>query len=911
MGKATLKRFLAAAIAAVQIIATIAVSGVATVQPALAATWSCQAGKDGSPGTLSGVYNTYFQPAIGFVAAGSNSLTLTIDTAGGGASTAPAAGDLLLVIQMQDGSLNSVNSSSYGMTSAGNAGLYEYVQVASVSGTGPYTVTIAGAGASNGFINSYDEESASGGSGQKTYQVVRVPQYVSATLSSTFRSAYWDGATGGIAALDIASTLNLGGASIYATGNGFRGGGVSVAGSSPASVLNNDWVDSATMNGTPSSNPPGQGFKGEGILGTPAYTFGYTSFTTPSSPASPTVNKGTTDGYPGGDMAMGSPGDAGGGGSDDDPKSNDQNTGGGGGSNGGAGGNGGYPWTPQEPNYPTNNPGANAAANYAANDGSTHNADIGGRGATAMSPSAARVFMGGGGGAGSNNNGSQNNSYNAYGSSGGVGGGIVMMRIANTSGSSATIYANGTVGLAPDNDGGGGGGAGGSVVITSPQSFSGITVYAQGAAGTSAYNKSGDTSTTTAHGPGGGGGGGAVYSSSPVSATVTGGTNGTTVYGVNEAYGATSGQSGVSGTISYTQVPGVPSGAECYSTSSGSAPYVGPIDTSDATYNGAEETGSYDGSVTATNNNDFTARSFVPSGATFINSGTVPGTWSGNTLSGTGTVSVGNAFYYDNTTNGAKTVTLTATAPTSLTGWTVRLCPDNAGVADCSGATTTPFSPSTSGSTSSASFSVAKRTAVKYTVWAVYSVPANTVAFNSYDAVLAASVGTTVNYTHNELYAGFIPITKQTTVVTTGCPSGQSVPSSGVCPGGIVRYTLDYRNIMKGGGLGTEGSNTAAFLVTAAGQLTISDDGTTGGNWGTTSNGLTEALRAGLGSSNTTCGAVANTCGDSTSGTLFTSGGTAGATAFAAQIGGATFQLVPPNVTGTSQGTITFAVTIK
>ncbi len=242
-----------------------------------------------------------------------------------------------------------------------------------------------------GLINSYTEAAATSSSGQKTYQIIRVPQYVSATLTGTFHAGYWDGKTGGVAALDIATTLNLGGASLYATGDGFRGGGVSVAGgTSNSAVLNSDWMVPGFTN---NSNPPSHGFKGEGILGTPAYTFGYTVFTTPSTPASPTVNKGAADGYPGGDMARGAPGNAGGGGTDADPVSNDQNTGGGGGSNGGNGGNGGWPWTPSEPQYPQNSPGANAAGNYAAAD-ATHNPDIGGRGATAMTLAVIARFPG-------------------------------------------------------------------------------------------------------------------------------------------------------------------------------------------------------------------------------------------------------------------------------------------------------------------------------------------------------------------------------------------------------------------------------------------------------------------------------------------------------------------------------------
>ena len=907
------QRLFAATIAAIQTAGVIAGGELVTELPARATTFACNAGKDGAAGSLSGSYNTYYTPPNGTLAAGATTVALgTMDTSNGGASTAVAANDLLLIIQMQDGTLNGVNSASYGMTTVGNAGLYEYVQVASVAGG---NATIVGAGTGGGLLNTYKEAAAVPGvSGQQTYQIIRVPQYVSATLTSTFHAAYWDGKTGGVAALDIATTLNLGGASLYASGDGFRGGGASVATSTPTSILNNDWAASATMNGTPTSNPPGHGFKGEGILGTPAFAFGYTNFTTPSSPTSPGIVKTTTDGYPGGDMARGAPGNGGGGGTDADPVSNDQNTGGGGGSNAGPGGNGGYPWTPSEPNYPIDTPpGQHTAANYAAAD-SNHNPDIGGRGASALSPSVTRVFMGGGGGAGTNNNGSNNNSQNNYGSSGGTGGGIIMMRIADTSGAAATVYADGTSGLAPDNDGGGGGGAGGTVIVTSPNAFTGISVNARGAAGTSAYLASGDTTTTTAHGPGGGGGGGAVYSSSPVTATVSGGANGVTVSGQNLAYGATAGAAGTTSTVSYNQIPGAPSGAECYNTAPGTNTlYAGPVDGSEATYSGSDYTGSYDGVQAATNNNDFTARSFVPSGANFVNSSTVPGSPIGNTLSGTTSVSVPNEAYYANTTNANKSVTLAATAPLSPAGWTVRFCPDNAGAPDCSGATTTPFAPSAAAATSSVSYTVIKHTTAVNQFWTVYAVPANTVAFTRYDALIDFSDATLTNYTHNELYAGFIPITKQTAIVADGCPAGETPGPTGVCPGGVLRYTLDYRNIMSGAGLGTEGQLLSAFVSTAAGQFALTDNGAAAGNnWSTKTSGLKEALLAGLGSGgNTTCGAVANKCGDTTTGTTFT-GNSIASTSFTATIGGASFQLTPAGyTTGVSQGTITFAVVIK
>lgn len=892
-------------------------------------------------GTLSAPTNTYYQPGAGTLASGSTSVALgTMDTGGGGASTPVAPGDELLIMQMQDGgngSFNSTNSSSYGdgsgsgsgYTSVGNAGLYEYVYVSSVSSG---TATVQGGGSGSGLINSYYENTAN----NQRYQVVRVPQYTTATLSSNFTAAYWDGKTGGVAALDISSTLNLGGASIYATGDGFRGGGVSVSSTSPSSVLNNDYSDSSTMNG---ANPPGFGSKGEGVLGTPNYLFYYTSFTTPSTPSSPTVTHGSADGYPGGDQGMGAPGNAGGGGTDDDPASNDENTGGGGGANGGAGGKGGFPWTP---NYSGNTsqyatPGVHTASGW-----STFNSgDIGGRGGASLTASVGRAFMGGGGGAGANNNGSNNNSFSAYGSSGGTGGGIVLLRIANTSsGSAATIYANGTTGLAPNNDGGGGGGAGGTVVITSPNAFSGITVYANGAAGTTA-DASGSYPNNQ-HGPGGGGGGGIVLSSSSVSASVSGGAAGTTTPSVM-TYGATAGASGYSSSvIDPTSVPGIGSGADCYSsgTSGTGTMYTGPYDSSDATYNGAAYTGSYDGVQSATNNNDLTAREIPLSTPSPVpqNTGTSATSPTGNTftLSSAPTVDVENSLYYNNTGTSVHTLTLTATAPILPSQWTVQVCPDSSGSPSCASPGLTCknanankwMNVSAAGSTATAQYcyrnGAGGTNPQKVAYWTVYTGPAGTyTAFSHYDGWIDAQDdqgSPASNRTHNELYAGFVPIAKNTKVVTNGCPSGVS-PASGVCPSGVIEYSVSYANVVAGGGLGTEGQVAAAFPETQAGSLVISDNGLgglNGTNWGTYTNGLVNALSAGT--SGSSCGVYGGgawgACGDSTAGTTCTYDAShpagVNATSFSCTIGGSGFQLYPPGFAGqTSSGTLTFAVQAK
>lgn len=913
-------------------------------------------------GTLNATTNSYWQPGSGTLAAGSTTLTLgTLDTAGGGALTGVTAGDELLIMQMQDGyngsstNFSTSNSSAYGaggssgngLTSIGNAGLYEYVSVASsTAGQTSGSITIQGAGAGGGLINSYYEDTS--GTHNRRYQIVRVPQYTTATLSGNFKAAYWDGNTGGVAALDMASTLNLNGASVYATGDGFRGGALSYNSTSPSGVLNSDYEDTATMNGTTSQ--PAFGTKGEGVMGSPYAVFYYNTFTTPSAPSGGGLNHtpGAADGYAGGDQGQGAPGNAGGGGTDDNPAANDENTGGGGGANGGAGGNGGYPWTP---NYSGSNAeysllGVHTGASYS----TLNSGDIGGRGGAALSSyvSMTRVFMGGGGGAGSNNNHSSTN-----GSSGGVGGGIVLMRLADTSGAAANLYANGTTGVAPANDGGGGGGAGGTVVLTSPQAFSNINVDVSGAVGTTAY--AGAAGLANQHGPGGGGGGGVVVSTSAVSVTNTGGASGTTTTSAT-TYGATAGSSGYSlnGTVTSDQVPGLGSGAQCYTSgTSGSATlYTGPYDSAEATYTGADETGSYDGVQSPTNNNDFTARGIVfPTPAPQPSPVLIDTSATGSALSPVGNTftlasapsdQIEHVFYYMwAAKNKYHPLTVSAVAPILPAQWTVKVCPDNGSNApNCSYASGTGacgaaadqnkwetnvsatsstntmtycyFSGGTNGGTPQV---------VKY--WTVYTGPTGTyTAFSRYDGYVDIQDDQTTpaeNKTRDELYAGFIPVGKSYSVVTPNCKGTlASPPPSGVCPGGTIQYTLNYANIVAGGGLGTQGQVQAAFAYSSAGSFKITDDGSaSGSNWATYTNGLTEALSAGVTTLNqATCGITAGHCGDTTSGTTctYTGGGGTGpnATKFVCTIGGASGQLFPSGITGkTSSGSLVFAAKVK
>src|SRR5438132_1243364 len=186
------------------------------------------------------------------------------------------------------------------------------------------------------------------------------------------------------------------------------------------------------------------------------------------------------------------------------------------------------------------------------------NLAMGGFGGTAFPATAARLTAGAGGGAGTRNNSSGNAS------SGRSGGGIVRIRTGSVTGT-ATITADGGIGVTPFNDGGGGGGAGGSIGgVTQTGALAGLTANARGGVGTDAWPAD-PGGAPDYHGPGGGGGGGVVLMTSALgTVNLNGGANGTTTTAAN-AYGATPGAAGTQALITASQIPGAGSGASCTS----------------------------------------------------------------------------------------------------------------------------------------------------------------------------------------------------------------------------------------------------------------------------------------------------------------------------------------------------------
>ena len=481
-------------------------------------------GKDGAA-TLSGVINTY-HPGVS-----STTTSLTVGLSRfGGASTPISAGDLLLVIQMQDADIYSINDNSRygdgvngdpgsGWTAANFSGAYEYVVATNSITLSGGTINVRGTGAGGTLLYSYTTAPANSTQGQKSFQVIRVPQYSTATMTSGLTAARWDGDTGGILAFDVAGALNMGGATINLSGMGFRGGGTRrLTGDTTGVALDDDYRSLSSL--------AAHGSKGEGIAGTPRYV--YNELTN-------SIDDTGSEGYPNGSHARGSPGTAGGGGTDSDPDNNQENSGGGGGSNGGFGGKGGNTWQ--------------------------SNTAMGGFGALAFPSVINRILLGGGGGGGTKNN---SDGLTAA-STGAAGGGIVMIRAGSVS-SSATINVDGSdASDATLNDGGGGGGAGGSVVFIAGNSLSGLTVTARGGDGGDAWRTQAPGGTPgERHGPGGGGGGGVIYLSSAASSTsVIGGARGVTTTAL-DTYGATvSGNGVVSTSAAAASVPGIRMGSQC------------------------------------------------------------------------------------------------------------------------------------------------------------------------------------------------------------------------------------------------------------------------------------------------------------------------------------------------------------
>lgn len=334
-----------------------------------------------------------------------------------------------MIVQMKGATINTATSSTFGdTTSLNNAGNYEVGTICYIRGDSVFFDYM--------FLNNYTVT--------EKVQLVKIPEYASATVTDTLRAAPWDSVagTGGVLAIYIDNDLQLN-APISCDSSGYRGGVFRLSNSTCSNLAG------ATLYAYQASSlsPQNGAYKGEGVADLATAITG----------------------------GRGAPANGGGGG-------NNHNNGGAGGANLTAGGDGG------------------------ANSSSTGcSLALAGKGGKALSSyGGKKIFMGGGGGAGHNNNGfaptnggghgggivfirATNLIGNGYkissngkiggpgasdGASGGGAGGTIILDVTNYVGASV-IEANGAQGGQEDDGlnlnkcyGSGGGGSGGAIYFS-------------------------------------------------------------------------------------------------------------------------------------------------------------------------------------------------------------------------------------------------------------------------------------------------------------------------------------------------------------------------------------------------------------------------------------------------------------
>src|SRR5690606_33399071 len=119
--------------------------------------------------------------------------------------------DSVLVIQMQGADFDSTNTSSFGtVISLNGAGSYEIAKITAITGN---TITLNGK-----LLNAYNILG--------NIQLVRIPYYSNAVVTSTLTCPPWNGSTGGVLILSVQNTLTIS-APIEVIGKGFRRGTIS------------------------------------------------------------------------------------------------------------------------------------------------------------------------------------------------------------------------------------------------------------------------------------------------------------------------------------------------------------------------------------------------------------------------------------------------------------------------------------------------------------------------------------------------------------------------------------------------------------------------------------------------------------------------------------------------------------
>lgn len=344
------------------------------------------------------------------------------------------------------------------------------------------------------------------------------------------------------------------------------------------------------------------------------------------------------------------------------------------------------------------------------------------------------------------------------------------------------------------------------------------------------------------------------------------------------------------------------------------APLTGPLGVPGST-------GSYDGAVPSNNSDDFTAFPFGLAGDTVANTSTTPGSPATAATLGAGgaTVCVPNTL--QNNGNHDDSFNLVANVPTQyavpatsggtvVAGWKIGIYSDAACTAALGG--------SVDGSPTATASNVAVASGSSLNYYAKFVIPAGAAYFFRFDSsIVATSVGdnTKSNGTHDELYSGFVALTKSQSVTTTGCPAGvaPSYAAGTLCPTGVLQYVVDYRNLV----MGTTSTNVSFSSVgTQNGSLQVTDDGTlsvasqtTTPNWASFASITAAPVDTTSSTTYTYYTGIPAAGGGST--TFSTTD-----TKFVDVVGGASFQLVPknylaPSGTQGNQGTITFSIAVK
>lgn len=386
---------------------------------------------------ISGIVNTYYKVEDIIPA---KACILIADPTGLGYN------DKVMLVQMKGATINTSNDANFGnIASLNNVGNYEIGTVCTVIGDSVFLTFM--------LLNSYTVADK--------VQLVKIPQYISARVTSTLRAAPWNNATGtgGVLALIANDDLILD-APVSGDSSGYRGGAYRFSTGTCGNTFFPPPANGYAYNAT-DLDPQNGAFKGEGVAEVDIAISG----------------------------GRGAPANGGGGG-------NNHNNGGGGGANILAGGIGGG-----------NSSVAGCRLNRQGFAGKPLN-NSGGN----------KIFMGGGGGAGQ-----ANNTVTVNPRGGGHGGGIVFISANNLIGNGNIISANGQSGGSTIGDGASGGGAGGTIILNINNYIGTATIGVNGGQGGAINNEF--NNQRCYGGGGGGSGGAIYFSGAApaITANVSGG----------------------------------------------------------------------------------------------------------------------------------------------------------------------------------------------------------------------------------------------------------------------------------------------------------------------------------------------------------------------------------------------------